>query len=145
MFRILIAFSLLFFQQATTAPLELNWMKLQRVNTRPVSVAGVDGLVPLPVFPENIKAYDGKLVEIDGYVIPLDKTGKTLALSAYAMAECFFCGKATPASVMTVKLRKPDKRYKTDQLATFRGRLRLNEKDPRELFYVLEDAFEINN
>jgi hypothetical protein len=145
MLRLLIAVSLLIFQPATTPPVVLNWMKLQRVNTRPVSIPGVEGFVPMPVFPDNIKAYNGKQVEIDGYVIPLDKSGKTIALSAYAMSECFFCGKATPASVMTVKLKKPDKKYKTDQLATFRGRLRLNETDPKELFYVLEDGFEINN
>jgi hypothetical protein len=145
MIRIFIALTFLFFQPGTTQPIVLNWMVLQRVNTRPVSIQGVEGLLPLPVFPEKIRQYDGKMVDIDGYVIPLDKTGKTIALSAFSMAECFFCGKAGPASVMTVKLKKPDKKYKTDQLATFRGRLRLNDKDPKELFYVLEDGFEINN
>ncbi len=145
MVRILIAFFILLFQPGHTQPMVLNWMVLQRVHTKPVSIQGVEGLLPLPVFSEKIKAYDGKIVEIDGYVIPLDKSGKTIALSAFSMAECFFCGKAGPASVMTVKLKKPDKKYKTDQLATFRGRLRLNDKDPKELFYILEEGFEINN
>jgi len=145
MIRIFIAISFFFYQPGITQPIVLNWMILQRVNTLPVSIQGVEGLLPLPVFPEKIKAYDGKLVEIDGYVIPLDKSGKTLVLSSFSMAECFFCGKAGPASVMTVKLKKADKKYKTDQLATFRGRLRLNDKDPKELFYVLEEGFEINN
>jgi hypothetical protein len=85
------------------------------------------------------------MVEIDGYVIPLDKTGKTIVLSAYNMTECFFCGKAGPASVMTVKLQKPNKKYKTDQIATFRGRMLLNDTDPKELFYVLEQGYEVNN
>jgi hypothetical protein len=145
MIRIFIALTFLFFQPGNTQPIVLNWMILQRVNTRPVSIEGVEGFVPLPVFPEKIRGYDGRLVDIDGYVIPLDKSGKTVALSAYSMAECFFCGKAGPASVMTVKLKKADKKYKTDQLVTFRGRLRLNDKDPKELFYILEDGFEINN
>jgi len=145
MIRIIIVSFFLFFQAANTQPIQLNWMVLQRVNTRPVSIEGIDGLLPLPVFSEKIKGYGGKMVDIDGYVIPLDKTGKTLVLSANSMAECFFCGKAGPATVMTIKLKKPDKKYKTDQLATFRGRLRLNDTDPKELFYILEDGFEINN
>ena len=140
-----ILISLFFIQSAGNTPIALNWMQLQRVPTRPVAVPGIEGLLPLPVFPPAIKAYDGKKVEIDGFIIPVDKTGKTIALSAYAMAECFFCGKASPASVMTVVLRKPDKGYKTDQIATFRGVLRLNDSNIRELFYVLEDAIEVNN
>lgn len=125
--------------------IRLNWMQLQRVPTRPVSLEGVDGLLPLPVFNEAIKAFNGKQVEIDGYVIPLDRSGKTVVLSAYAMADCFFCGKAGPASVMTIKLNTPSKKYKTDQIVTFRGRLQLNDQDPKELFYVLENAVEVNS
>jgi hypothetical protein len=105
----------------------------------------VDGVLPLPVFPAEVKKFHNKQVEIDGYVIPLDKSGKTIVLSAYAMAECFFCGKASPASVMTIKLKTPSKKYKTDQIATFRGRLKLNDSDPKELFYVLEEGIEIYN
>ncbi len=131
--------------QNATPPLQLNWMQLQRVPTRPVQIAGVEGLLPLPVFPAAIKAYHGKTIDIDGYIIPLDKTGKTVVLSGYAMAECFFCGKAGPASVMTIKLKKPIKSYKTDQIATFRGRLVLNDSNPAELFYILENASEIEN
>ena len=134
-----------FLQTAAKGPVVLNWMQLQRVDSRPVTLPGVEGSLPVAVFPAAISAYNGKTVEIDGFVIPLDKTGKTLALSAYAMAECFFCGKAGPASVMTVVLRKPNKAYKTDQLATFRGILRLNDSNPKELFYVLEDAYEVKN
>lgn len=126
-------------------PIVLNWIELQRINSRPVTLPGVDGLLPLPVFPKAIKNYDNKIVEIDGYVIPLDKTGKTVVLSAFNMSECFFCGKAGPASVMTIFLRKPNKNYKTDQIVTFRGRLTLNEHDPKELFYVLRDAVDITN
>lgn len=129
--------------QNETHPIQLNWMQIQRVPTRPVQIEGVEGLLPLAVFPAAIKAYNGKIVEIDGYIIPLDKTGKTVVLSGYAMAECFFCGKAGPASVMTIKLKKPSKNYKTDQIATFRGRLVLNDNNPKELFYVMENATEV--
>jgi hypothetical protein len=46
---------------------------------------------------------------------------------------------------MTIKLKTPSKKYKTDQIATFRGRLLLNDTDPKELFYVLEEGREVNN
>ncbi len=142
---VILLLGLFFFQANEPEPIRLNWVILQRVHTRPVTLPGVDGLLPLPVFKEPVKSYHNKMVEIDGYIVPLDKTGKTIVLSAYSMAECFFCGKAGPASVMTVKLQKPNKKYKTDQIATFRGRLLLNETDPKELFYVLGQAQEVIN
>jgi hypothetical protein len=134
----------LVFAQKSKSPVLLNWMELQRIKTRPTTLEGVEGFLPLPIFTDAIKKYRNQWVEIDGYVIPLDKTGKTLALSSFSMAECFFCGKAGPASVMTILLKKPSKNYKTDQIATFRGILRLNENDPKELFYVLESAEDIS-
>jgi hypothetical protein len=129
--------------QNATPPLQLNWMQLQRVPTRPVQIAGVEGLLPLPVFPAAIKAYHGKTIDIDGYIIPLDKTGKTVVLSGYAMAECFFCGSGGPETVMEVMLTSPIK-Y-TSKRVKVRGKLTLNTADPEKLMYILKEGKLVEN
>lgn len=93
-----------------------------------------------PVFTPNILALDGRRVSIKGYVVPIEASGASIALSATPYASCFFCGKGSPASVMTVKLNTPQPKLLTDDHLTFTGTLRLNASDPNEFYYVLEAA-----
>lgn len=96
-----------------------------------------------PIFPDKIKAVNGKLVRIRGYVIPYDESQVAVALSANPYASCFFCGKASPASILTLSFAKPGKLYKVDAYRTFEGRMRLNYDDPDEFYFVLDDAREV--
>ncbi|MBC6995131.1 hypothetical protein QWY85_05375 [Neolewinella lacunae] len=95
-----------------------------------------------PVFPDTLKNLNGRLVSIRGYVIPFEEEQTSVALSAFPFAACFFCGKASPASVMTVTFDQPGKRYKIDARRNFSGKLRLNYDDPEQFYYVLEAAAE---
>ncbi len=95
-----------------------------------------------PVFPEVLKILDGKEVTIKGFVIPFDKNQDEMALSAYPYASCFFCGKASPASVMSMYLEDKRNRYKIDDFKKFRGTLHLNYDDPNEFYYILRNATE---
>ena len=65
-----------------------------------------------------------------------------MSLSYNPYASCFFCGKASPASVMSMYLKDEDVRYKMDDFKTFRGTLHLNYDDPNEFYYILRDARE---
>lgn len=127
-----------FFQAA--APVFLSWNVLQDVEFEEKYVKEVDGPMLFPKFTARMKALNGKQVRIEGYVVPFDPSGARLALSANSYAACFFCGKAGPASVLTVNLRQPNKKFKTDQYRGFTGRLRLNNSDIKEFYYILEDA-----
>ena len=97
-----------------------------------------------PIFSSTLKSLNGKPVEVQGYLIPIDLTGKTVALSANSYAACFFCGNAGPASVMILRMKNPNTKVKTDAYKTVKGTLKLNFDDPEDFYYILEDAVIIN-
>jgi uncharacterized membrane protein YcgQ (UPF0703/DUF1980 family) len=95
-----------------------------------------------PEFPEELRVLEGKAVELKGFYIPTDtKISKTLILSRYPMAECFFCGGAGPESIAVAHLKTlPKSRLKMDQIIRVRGILRLNGTDVEEMTFILSDA-----
>ncbi len=123
-------------------PLLLNWNLLTDIRYVLTYNKKLKMEVYAPVFPDTLKNLNGRLVSIRGYVIPFEEEQTSVALSAFPFAACFFCGKASPASVMTVTFDQPGKRYKIDARRTFTGKLRLNYDDPEQFYYVLEAAAE---
>jgi len=95
-----------------------------------------------PTFPSELMELDGKEITLSGFYIPLDfDDNKTIILSKFPMAQCFFCGGAGSESVAVAYLKeKPSKRFKTDQILKVKGRLMLNEKDVDELNFIIKDA-----
>lgn len=98
------------------------------------------GELYVPVFSENIKKLEGKVVEAEGYIIPFEGMFKPtqIILSSLPLAECFFCGSGGPETVMEVMLTSPIK-Y-TSKRVKVRGKLTLNTADPEKLMYILKDA-----
>ena len=96
--------------------------------------------VDKPVFSDEIKALDGKTVEVHGFIIPTEgyKSHTEFILSAYPYTMCFFCGGAGPETVMEVTAKTPVK-FSNDAI-DLRGTLRLNGTDINRLMYFLEDA-----
>jgi hypothetical protein len=99
-----------------------------------------------PIFPDELKAMEGKEVSVTGFYIPLDMvTSNYAVLSKFPNAECFFCGGAGPESIVVAYLKKtPGKRIKVDEIITVKGKLKLNDSDIDELNFILLDA-EITN
>lgn len=126
-----------------TAPAKLTWKQLQDIDYESKFVKEADMEVMFPKFPSTMLKFDGKEVIVEGFVIPFDKSGTKVALSAYPYASCFFCGKAGPASVLTVELKTPNKKYNTDDYITFKGKLVLNSSDIKEFYYILKGAIEV--
>ena len=93
-----------------------------------------------PTFGESVQALDGQEVCISGYVITVDMSADYLVLSSNPFASCFFCGNAGPETVLELRLQPGHKRFSTDEVATFKGRLKLNKSDITALNYILEDA-----
>jgi uncharacterized membrane protein YcgQ (UPF0703/DUF1980 family) len=95
-----------------------------------------------PQFPAELKAYEGKEITVKGFFIPLEiDNSQMVVLSKFPMAECFFCGGAGPESILVAYLKtKPSKKYKTDQIITIKGKLKLNDKDIEELNFIVLDA-----
>lgn len=128
--------------------LELSWSILAQVEFDEKYSEEVQAYVPYPNFAPIVKALDGKEISIQGYLIPVDESGGTdesiLVLSANPFSSCFFCGAAGPESVMDIMLKEKIKGIKTDKIATFKGRLKLNDSDLYYLNYILEDATLVN-
>ena len=95
-----------------------------------------------PKFPDELMVFEGKIVTVSGFYIPLDMNASNIEeLSKFPMAECFFCGGAGPESIVVGYLKnKPNRKIKTDEIVKIRGKLKLNENDIDELNFILQDA-----
>ncbi len=96
--------------------------------------------VDVPVFAQEIKDLEGEMVEVSGYIVPVEgyKSHTEFVFSAYPYNMCFFCGGAGPETVMEVTSKEPVK-YSTERVK-LRGKLLLNSDDINRLMYVLTDA-----
>lgn len=96
--------------------------------------------VDVPVFGEEVRALAGKMVEVKGYIIPVEgyKNQKEFVFSAFPYSMCFFCGGAGPETVMEVYSKEPIK-Y-TAEAIIIRGKLELNDSDVNRLMYILNGA-----
>jgi hypothetical protein len=129
---------LVFSQFSASAQTSNVWKSLAEV-TYKISQDNF-GELYVPVFSENIKKLEGKVVEADGYIIPFEGMFKPehIILSSLPLAECFFCGSGGPETVMEAMMATPIK-Y-TSKRVKVRGTLTLNAKDPEKLMYILKNA-----
>lgn len=135
--RILLAISALLFSICGIGQTTIKWSELGRVefveffdrNTNDWSLEGK--------FSEGVQELNGQDVIITGYIIPLDVTGNTYALSAFAFSSCFFCGGAGPETVMGLQFREDPPRFKTDDVVKLRGTLTLNTRPGGGFHYLL--------
>ena len=96
--------------------------------------------VEQPKFSEQLKLREGKELTLEGFIIPLQQEGDQdyFILSRFPYQNCFFCGGAGPETVVEVY---SDRKFRyTDERVRVTGTLRLNEDNPLNLFYILEDC-----
>ena len=142
---ILILFSFgLYAQQGNTAKI-IDWKFLSHVNFEDKYYPEFEAWYLYPKFDSKIEAVNGKRVIIKGYIIPMDAEGGLYALSAYPFSACFFCGGAGPESVMSLVFKDKPDRYKTDDVVTFTGILKLNSTNVDQFNYILEQTEEIED
>lgn len=92
-------------------------------------------------FGKMVGEYEGKEVEISGYMIPMDPMGITYVLSKNPNSSCFFCGGAGPETVLELEIKASAiRRYEVDDLKTFKGILKMNKVNDKQMTYVLTDA-----
>ena len=96
--------------------------------------------VDKPVFSKEVQALEGKVIEVKGYIIPVEgyKSHKEFVFSAFPYNMCFFCGGAGPETVMEV-YAKEDVKY-TAEAVTIKGKLQTNSDDINRLIYTLIDV-----
>jgi hypothetical protein len=116
------------------------WTTLSKVTFKKQYDEMLGFKVDVPIFSPEIKALEGKSVEIRGYIIPVEgyRGQKEFVFSAFPYNMCFFCGGAGPESVMEV-VSKESIKYTTEAI-TIKGKLDLNASDINRLMYGLKDA-----
>jgi len=92
-----------------------------------------------PHFGKNVKALQGKTVDLEGYLIPVDVESNIFVLSKYPLSSCFFCGAAGPETIVEVEFQYDIEHTSMDDLTTIRGRLKLNSDDFEHFNYILSD------
>ncbi len=121
-------------------PVKLSWETLRDVTFKKKWYAAESIYMLYPTFGPGIQKLNGKVVELTGYVLPVDLEENTYVLSAFPFSACFFCGGAGPESVAALKFKKNSKKFKTDERRTFRGILKLNADNIYEMNYILADT-----
>ncbi|MEY4540938.1 MAG: hypothetical protein RLZZ306_2695 [Bacteroidota bacterium] len=120
---------------------KLTWDMLKDVSFKKKWYPQESIFMLYPTFGAPLKKLENKEVIIRGYVIPVDVSTNMYVLSAFPYSQCFFCGGAGPESVMSLKpLKSEVRKYKTDDMHTFKGKLKLNADDIYEMNYILEEA-----
>jgi hypothetical protein len=99
--------------------------------------------IDVPVFGDNVRALEGQIITLTGYIVPLEGFGahKEFIFSALPYNMCYFCGGAGPETVMEV-FADEAVQY-TAEAITLRGQLVLNRDDVNRLMYFLMDAEKI--
>lgn len=120
---------------------KIDWAFLAKVEWGEKYFEEYDELVYYPNYSKDVLSLDSTLIEIEGYVIPVDIESGYYVLSANPFASCFFCGNAGPETVMELQFPASMKDvFNTDEIVTFRGRLMLNWDDLEHCNYILQNA-----
>ena len=93
----------------------------------------------LPSFAQTVSALDGKVIRVQGFMMPLDIGDKQRRfLLVAAPPHCSFCLPAGPDAMIEVRA-KADVRYGFDAVS-LSGKLQVLKDDPAGLYYRLVDA-----
>jgi hypothetical protein len=89
-----------------------------------------------------IQAYEGKEIEVKGYIIPLSgkKAQSHFMFSAYPYASCFFCGQAGPETVIEVFTKDDQKIAFSEKTIKVKGTFFFVSRNPNHLLFKLENA-----
>ncbi|MCL9809183.1 hypothetical protein [Flavobacterium luminosum] len=123
--------------QKTVVTDTLTWKKLGQIKF--VKKPHKDyGSIDYPLISPEVKKLNNKRIVITGFIVPIDNVN--YAISKNVFAACFFCGKAGPETIMGIKFRAGKMKLRTDQYVTLEGILKVNESDPDNWMYNVEDA-----
>lgn len=100
--------------------------------------------IDVPVFGEKVRALEGEIITLTGYIVPLEGFGahKEFIFSALPYNMCYFCGGAGPETVMEV-FASEEVPY-TAEAITLKGKLVLNRDDVNRLMYFLLEAEQVD-
>ncbi len=94
----------------------------------------------VPEFEQQVRSLAGQSVTVEGFMLPLEQAAEQahFILSAFPVANCFYCMPGGPEAMIEVRLGGPIA-FSYDPL-TVSGTLELLEDDPMGMYYRLVDA-----
>lgn len=116
----------------------LIWPKLYNISFQ--KSADQLGEFDKPIFTKDVLSLSGKTISLPGYMMPFVNgiKGTHFMLSSLPINACFFCGVGGPETVVEV-FAKETLTYNAKPIE-IRGILKLNDKDPEKMIYILEQA-----
>ena len=120
----------------SVAQKKITWQDLSKVKFTDKYFAEYGDYFMYPSFSEEVKALSGKKVTITGYFLDIDPQGKLFILSKGPMSACFFCGIGGPETAVEIQFAKKPP-FKTDDIITVTGVLKLNKDDVEHFNYIL--------
>jgi hypothetical protein len=135
----LLLFSFMLFSTTCFSQKIVTWEDLSQVNFIDKYFKEYDQYFLYPQFSDSVKALEGEKIKLTGYFLDIDPSGTIFVLSRGPMAACYFCGSGGPETTIELQFDvKP--LFKTDDMITVTGRLRLNADDVNHFNYILEDC-----
>lgn len=117
----------------------LTWEDLAQISYTEKYFPSYDSNFLYPDFSKHILALQGKEVSLTGYFLDIDPNGKLFILSKNPMASCFFCGMGGPETAVEIQF-KSKHNFKTDDVVTITGKLKLNKDDVMHFNYILTES-----
>lgn len=132
-------------ESSNSSATENIWKTLSKITYKKEYDEFLGFKIDKPVFADDIKKMENKIITIRGYIIPVEgyKSHNEFIFSAYPYNMCFFCGGAGPETVMEVETKKPVQ-YSAEQVV-LKGKLKLNADDINRLMYLLVEAEQVKD
>ncbi len=134
--KFLVILCILLFSFHSVAQQKVTWDDLSKVTFVDKYFPDYEQYFLHPKFSSSVKALDGKKIAVTGYFLNIDPRGNIYVLSKGPLSSCFFCGVGGPETAIELRFtNKPN--FKTDQIVTITGILKLNSEDVEHFNYIL--------
>ncbi|MEO9571905.1 MAG: hypothetical protein ABJH82_06865 [Polaribacter sp.] len=135
----IITFLLLIYSITCFSQKEINWQDLSKVTFTDKYFKEYKGYFKYPTFSASIKALEGKRITLKGYFLDIIQAENVFILSKGPMASCFFCGAGGPETAVEIQYINT-KNFKTDDIVSITGTLKLNSSDVMHFNYILKNC-----
>lgn len=136
----LLTISLLLVSFSAQSQSKITWEDLEDVTFSDLFIEDIGMNYRFPHFGPSISDLAGMEVYIEGFMLTIDPEAGYYVLSKTPYAECFFCGRGGPETVVELKLKADHPNFKMDDYVTMKGTLKLNGEDVYQCHYVLQGA-----
>ena len=124
---------------SASAQYNVTWQDLSKVRFESKYFPAYDEHFSYPHFSNSVKELDGRMITVTGCFLNIDPERKLFILSKGPMSSCFFCGVGGPEIAIELQFKTKSK-YRTDDIVSVTGVLKLNSDDVEHFIYILTNS-----